>query len=251
MTDDALFGRIESWQGDRPWGSVLDAGTGQASLAWIAGLPTTHWTAVTGDPARARSLQSEWTARMRPLDRILCGNWTDPALLHGEAHDVVVADYLLGAVDGYAPYFQDRLFARLRPLTKERLYAVGLAPYPASADDLWGRLLLDIVRLRDACILLAGDRMYREYPLDWVLRHLEAADFVVDEAVSVPIRYGRRFVRQQLDVAAKKLPRIDDAALARRLEHTIADLRERALACYDDGGARPFGEDWVVSARPA
>jgi hypothetical protein len=31
MTDDALFGRIESWQGDRPWGSVLDAGTGQAS----------------------------------------------------------------------------------------------------------------------------------------------------------------------------------------------------------------------------
>jgi hypothetical protein len=96
---------------------------------------------------------------MRPGDRVLCGNWTDPILLHGEEYDVVLADYLLGALEGHATYYQDRLSDPLRPLVAGQLYCVGLAPYPDTASHPWG----------DACVLLSGRRTYREYPADWVV----------------------------------------------------------------------------------
>lgn len=250
MTSDALFGHIERLQGDTPWGRVLDAGTGRTSLKWISDLPTERWTAVTGDDGRARSLQNSFAAQMRPLDQVISGNWTDPTLLHDEAFDVVFADYLLGALEGHSPYYQDRLFRRLRPHVSGRLYCVGLAPYAETAPHPWGAALLDIVRLRDACILLAGDRTYREYPVDWVVRNLERSGYVVQDVHSIPIRYGRRFVNEQLDGAVRTLPRIADDALRDQLQRSIDSSREHALALHESGASQPFGEDWVVYARP-
>jgi hypothetical protein len=247
-SSDALFAFIERLQGDRPWGSVLDAGTGEHSLQWIAGLPTARWTAVTGGEARARELRAHFGARVRPADRLVTGNWQDPALLAGELYDVVLADYLLGAIDGFAPYFQDRLFARLRPLVGQRLYAVGLAPYPDDDDSPGAALIREIARLRDACILLAGHRCYREYPLDWVLRHVEAAGFSVVDAVEMPIVYRRRFVDGQLDVCRRKLPLIADPGLRASLDRHIEELRARARPLAD-AGIR-FGHDWVLAAEP-
>lgn len=247
---DLLFDTLARMQGARPWGAVLDAGTGTHSLTWIAGLPTTRWTAVTGDIARERAMMHEQRERMRPQDRVVTGNWTDPMLLAGEQYEVVLADYLLGAIDGFAPYFQDRLFARLRPLVGEVLYGIGLAPYPDVADTPGGRIILEIARLRDACILLASHRCYREYPLDWVVRSLEGAGYRVEEATSFPIVYRERFIHGQLDVCARKLPLFQDRRLAEAMKATIAELRERALGiCATEGGIH-FGEDWVFAARP-
>ena len=48
-----LFRYIEELQGDRPWGSFLDAGTGTNSGRWVASLPTERWTAVTGAQGHA------------------------------------------------------------------------------------------------------------------------------------------------------------------------------------------------------
>lgn len=247
---DLLFDTLTRLHGSRPWGTVLDAGTGSHSLEWILGLPTTRWTAITGDPARERAMTEEFKGRIRPVDRVLSGNWTDPALLHGEVYDVVLADYLLGALDGFAPYFQDRLFERLRPHVGGALYGVGLAPYPDRADTPGGRIILEIARLRDACILLAGHRCYREYPLDWTVRHLERAGFEITDALTFPIVYGPRFLNGQLDVCKRKLPYFQDATLAGEMGRVIAELRERALKiCAAEDGIR-FGEDWVFAAKP-
>lgn len=246
MALDALFAHVATLQGSRPWGRILDAGTGSHSLQWIAGLPSESWTAVTGEPGRAQSLSNELAARRRQGDRILAGNWTDPLLLHGERFDVVIADYLLGAVDGFAPYFQDRLFRRLRPHVAGRLYVIGLEPYPDAPDTPAGRTVVEIARLVNACILLAGHRMYREYPLDWVLRSLEASGYRVEEARSFPIIRGPRFIEEQLAVCKRKLPYMEPA-LARHLEGVIERLRSRALAqCEVDRGLH-FGEDYVVA----
>ncbi len=248
---DRLFLHIERLQGGRPWGSVLDAGTGRHSLEWLAGLDTTRWTAVTGDPTQGERLERELSGSIRAGDRIACGNWTDPLFLHGEVYDVVLADYLVGAIDGFAPYFQDRIFPRLRPHVGERLYVVGLEPYDPLPGSPGGQLIQEIARLRDACILLAGDRCYREYPLDWVLRHLEVADFVVEDAQVFPIRYGRRFIDGQLDVCERKLPRIRaPGKLVEGLRQTIADLRKRAREHASARDGIRFGEDYVVLARP-
>jgi hypothetical protein len=187
---------------------------------------------------------------MRPADRVVLGNWSDPLLLHGEVYRVVVADYLLGAIDGFAPYFQERLFARLKPHVGSRLYVVGLEPYPDPTEHPWGQVILELTRLRDACILIAGHRTYREYPLAWVLRSLEASGYSIEEAKSFPIRYGERFVEECLSVCRQKLPYFRDRKLAGAMEKTIARLRDRALsACRAQGGSA-FGADYVVAARP-
>jgi len=252
-TGDALFSTIERLHGDQPWGAVLDAGTGWHSLSWIRSLSTRRFTAVTGAKSRETDLVQKLGADgLRPDDQIITGNWTDPALLFGETYDVVLADYLLGAIEGFAPYFQDRLFARLhRHVAPDGcLYLVGLAPYPAGAADPGGRLILEIARLRDACILMAGHRCYREYPRDWVCRSLESAGFVVKESESIPIVYRRRFVDGQLDVCLRKLPYVADLDLRASLRAHIEDLRQRAHQHLLRVGAIPFGEDYVIAATP-
>lgn len=249
---DALFTTLARFHGPRPWGAVLDAGTGWHSLQWIAGLPTARWTAVTGAAARERDLARRLGPRLRGVDRLVTGNWTDPVLLpQDDLYDVILADYLLGAIDGWAPYYQTALFPRLcRHLRPGGwLYVVGLEPYADAPDSEAGRLVTEIARLRDACILLAGDRCYREYPRSWVHAALEAAGLVIEESVAVPIVYRRRFVDGQLDVCLRKLPRIADPVLRGALRSHIEALRVRGRALADRPGGLPFGEDYVVMAR--
>jgi hypothetical protein len=247
---DALFSTLQRFQGAAPWGSVLDAGTGDHSLRWLLSCNPRRLDAITGDEARQRSMTARFAPELRPQDRLIAGNWTDPLLLHGEVYDQVLADYLLGAIDGFAPYFQDRLFARLRPHVGQRLYVVGLAPYPEPGDDPGGQLIWEIARLRDAAILLAGHRCYREYPLDWCIRHLESSGFRVEEALAMPIVYRERFINGQLDVVLSKLPLLADPGLAAALRAHVAELRQRALdRCARTGGIS-FGEDYVIAAKP-
>lgn len=248
----SLYERIAALHGHRPWGSVLDAGTGPASMRWLLGLDSQRWTAVTGAEAMAAQTRMQIGDRMRADDRLLVGNWADPELLAGECHDTVLADYLLGAIEGFAPYWQDRLFARLRPLVGRRLYMVGLAPYVhGMPDDPAGRLVNEIGRLRDACLLLAGQQPYREYPLDWSLRHLAQAGFHVVDAHTVPIVYRERFIHSQLDLCMQSVGRLRDRALAAPLLGQIADLRRRALAQMAQSDGLRHGHDYIVVAEPA
>jgi len=253
---DALFDTISRIHGDQPWGRVLDAGTGKHSLRWINGLKTDAWTAVTGDPVRERNLLRELGGTLRPGDQVVTGNWSDDTFLRDEVYDTVLADYLLGALDGFAPYHQDRLFKRLRPHVGQRIYVVGLQPYPDGIvpgeghDTEAGRLILEIARLRDACILLAGHRCYREYPHDWVVRSLQASGFRVREAVGVEIIHRQRSIDRQLDVCVRKLKLFRDRGLATAMQAQIDELRARATeACKRLDGLR-FGSDYIVAADP-
>jgi hypothetical protein len=74
----------------------------------------------------------------------------------------VVADYLVGAIDGFAPYTQDMIWRRLAKhmRAEARMYVIGMQPIPDFADSP-GDLVVDVTRIRDACILLAGHRCYR------------------------------------------------------------------------------------------
>lgn len=251
---DTLFDTITRMQGDRPWGRFLDAGTGKHSLRWVTSLQTDAWTAVTGDPARERNLLRDLGPEVRPQDRVVTGNWGDEVFLHGEVYDTVLADYLLGALDGFAPYHQDRLFKRLRRHVGKRIYVVGLQPYPDGIvpgeghDTEAGRLILEIARLRDACILLAGHRCYREYPHDWVVRSLHASGFRVQEAVAINIVYRQRFIDGQLDVARRKLALFRDKRLAAAMQDQIEELRGRASAACNRLDGLRFGMDYIVAA---
>ncbi|MED5372411.1 MAG: class I SAM-dependent methyltransferase [Myxococcota bacterium] len=244
-SQDLLFDGIERFHADARWGRVLDAGTGDHSLGWLRTLPTESLTLVTGAPARAERL----SASLRPQDRALAGNWEDPTLLHGERFDVVLADYLLGAVEGFAPYFQDRLLGRLRRHVGGRLYFVGMEPLPDAAPDAGGQAILEMARLRDACILLAQHRCYREYPQQWVVRKLQESGYRVLDSWELPIVYRASKINRQLDVAQSKLRFFRDPELAQAMAAHIAELRERACILAETSGGIRLGSDYVIAAE--
>lgn len=248
---DSMYGVVQRMHGTLPWGSVLDAGTGRGSMSWLLGLDTTRWTAVTGAQSMANEVERRIRGRLRKQDRLLVGNWMDPDLLAGETYDTVLADYLIGAIEGFAPYWQDRIFTRLRPLVARRLYVIGLEPYvPYFPTDAAGRIVSEIGRLRDACLLLAGERPYREYPMDWTLRQLRSAGFRPLDTQRFAIRYGERFVNSQLDMCDQRLLRLQDRALALAMTEHVAQLRERALAMVAAQGGLRHGHDYVIAAEP-
>ncbi len=237
---DFLFAQIEAEQGS--FGSVLDAGTGEHSLAWLAALPTERWTAVTATASYAEGLRGQ--VRPRAQDRIVVGNWGDDDFLRGEAFDVVIAHHLLVAIEATAPYFQDLLFHRLRRHVKRRLYVIEQEPLPAQlAGD--AQLVVDIARLRDACTLLAGERPYREYPLGWTVDSLEAAGFRIVKKGVMPVIRPPADQAAQLAAAARHAANIADAALRAALEARIAELRERSRAVTAEAGAH-----YLVVAEP-
>ncbi len=251
MIPAPLFGVIERLQGDLPWGSLLDAGTGMKSALWAGGLRTERWTAVTADPGHLAETRAGLREPLRPQDRLVAGNWTDPALLAGEVHDTVLAEYLLGAVEGFSPYFQERLFARLRPLVGRRLYVVGLDPYVSgSAEGEAGRLVQAIGRFRDGCALLAGETPYREFPAEWALERLEQAGMRILFAQRFPNHYTMEWVEMQLATSQALMERIADRGLARALSAQAGKLRRKASAMIGRLGCLAYGADYVVAAEP-
>jgi len=270
-SDDALFGSIEARHGELPWGRVLDAGTGVHSLRWLATLPAQHCVAVTADASMQRNCRREVDA-MGVTDKftIVRGNWfpdddlerTDlpPSDVAEGSFDVVLADYLIGAMDGFSPYSQDvmieKLCRYLRPGTG-RLYLVGLQPLPdAVPGDPDATIICRIRQVRDACILLAGHRCYREYPLHWIERQIRrcAVPLRLVHASQFPILYSRETATKQINVGRSKLSLIranGDPILADGLERQLQSLEQQLRdACAKRSNGRiELGFDYVVTAE--
>lgn len=257
------------------WGHVLDAGTGEHSLSWLVSLPTDSLTAVTGE--RERQLELSYLARkvLRADrgDQVIAGNWLDAAFLAGRQFDTVLADYLLGSIEGFAPGFQTEIFARLRPLVRNRLYVVGLSPLPLTADEPGGRLLIEIGRARDMCILAAGRRPFREYEKEWARAQLERSGFEIEHITAVASTYTRSFLRNQIAVAAFMLDKaeqrlsgegyLSQLVLPSRFGRMYGGANQLAsgLRAWLDQLRRQvdelpptefkFGTDWIIAAKPS
>lgn len=247
-----LFSAITAIQGEAPFGRVLDAGTGPRSIRWLSGLDTEAITAVTGEAMVAGQVQrllGEW---QRPQDRMIVGNWSDAALLAGEQFDTVLADYLLGSVERVAPYFQERLFARLRALTGGRIYIIGSEPYVVDRPgDQAGALIWEVGRFRDACLTLLGKQHYREYPLEWVIAQLRRSGFKPVATRKFRASYKAEFINTQIDLSRAGLARFEDRALAQALDARGETLRRRALEHIEAHGSISYGFSYLVAADAA
>lgn len=177
-----------------------------------------------------------------------------PPLPDGPHYDTILADYLVGAIDGFSPYFQDLLFPRLSRHLKPggRMYVVGLNPIPDSMpDDDPADVFCRVTKLRDACILLAGHRCYREYPVDWIHRHLESAGLKVVETSRFPILYSHSTIVRQLNVARSKLPLFPSKGLASEMGKAIDELERESKRATERSvtGRLKLGFDYVVTAE--
>ena len=110
---DILFSSVEKYHGSRPWGRFLDAGTGVHSLKWLQTLTTPSWAAITADNYMKAQIEKEPGIAIRPDDKLLVGNWMDESFCESlGSYDTILADYLIGAVDGFSPYEQDTIINR-------------------------------------------------------------------------------------------------------------------------------------------
>ena len=276
--DDALFGSIESRHAERSWGRVLDAGTGIHSLRWLATLSDAdHVVAVTADSNMQRNCQREVDAMgVTEKFSIVRGNWfpdpTNPDAtdlpsddVPEGSFDVILADYLIGAMDGFSPYTQDCMLTKLcrylRPGTG-RLYLVGLQPLPDTVPrDADASIICRIRQVRDACILLAGHRCYREYPLSWMERQIQQCPQLrLVHSSQFPILYTVTTALKQINVGRSKLPLIRNGGsasnnanpiLADGLERELQSLEQqlKAACARRPNGRIELGFDYVVTAE--
>jgi hypothetical protein len=230
---DVLFNTIVKWQGLKPWGKVLDAGTGVHSLKWILNMPTDSVTAITADNAMKRQIEStfqECGLSLRPCDSVIVGNWIDDEFCSSSIgannkFDTILADYLIGAVDGFSPYTQDVIIQKLRNhlAPSGRLYIVGMEPIPDHAVEP-AEIITEVRRARDACIQLAGHRPYREYPLSWMSRTLQKSALDTRKVKKFTILHNEDSILRQLKVAQNKVPLLSPI-LRSSIENYLLELR--------------------------
>ncbi|CAJ1966046.1 unnamed protein product [Cylindrotheca closterium] len=278
--DDAIFGGIEEQQGDKPFGNVLDAGTGRYSLRWLSTLSLgskgmTQLTAITADDKMLQSITPlVKKLGIEDITSLVIGNWfgeeepipfeNDQSLL---LFDTIIADYLIGAMDGFSPYQQDLIIPKLAKYLKPggRLYIVGMEPIPDSSVNKDEDIICQVKRVRDACLLLAGQRPYREYPLEWVTRQVDrtpgiqlvasnkgttkiTATTTTTTTTTYPIRHSGRFIIRQINNGRRWLKMIKPKSLEQEMKNLLDDLENQALEATKDGKKIELSFNYVVSA---
>lgn len=255
--DDALFGSIEAQHENRTFGDLLDAGTGMHSLRWIATLQgMTSFTAITADTTMQHNVQREAQALgVDTRGEVLMGNWFGSPLLewNDRQFDTILVDYLIGAMDGFSPYQQDQMLPKLNALLKPggRMYIVGLEPLPDQVDGD-ANVMCRVRQVRDACILLAGHRCYREYPLEWIERqcaNIPGLKLVASK--KFPILYRHATIVRQINVARSKLPLFQNSALSKAMGLQLDELEKESLAATQRSptGSLQLGFDYLVTVE--
>jgi hypothetical protein len=228
-------------------------GTCAHSLRWLATLPLDGGlVAVTADATMQRNCQREIAdLGIDQVTTLVQGNWfdeTNPLDFAENEFDVILCDYLIGAMDGFSPYRQDLMIPNLTKYLKPagRMYIVGLEPIP---DDS-GSVISRVRQVRDACILLAGHKCYREYPASWLerqIRHTPDLEYLHRQHFT--ILYHKSTIVKQINVGRSKLPLLPDymrdsmRTLLNDLEGRVDDETEQ------DTKRIPLGFDYVVTAE--
>ena len=274
------------------FGDFLDAGTGSHSLRWMASIihrdrlllaatqqsnngqqsssTTTaaaaprvtmkSYTAITADESMRRRVHNEATElNITKYGDIVIGNWEDTTLLAGQKYDTIIADYLIGAMDGFAPYYQDVIFERLVQHLRPggRLFVIGLQPIPdsekfSSSSTGDGDVFCRITKVRDACILLANHRCYREYPLEWITRQINRIPTLhVTTTKQFPINYTYETMVRQINVGRSKLPLFTNKELAKEMGGLLDELEKESYTVTkrQKDGKVTIGFDYIVVAE--
>lgn len=273
---------IWSWIRDEVpyWGEVLDAGSGPGSFKFLLSQPYEKLTGVTAAEEMRKDIlggMEKWLADEEEDDKdakLILGNWGEGhGPLTGRQFDVVLSDYLLGAIDHFSPHKQEDIFDRVMDLIKPggTLVLCGLQPYDMRSEgkkekDLAEanndvslldakegakalQLLLDVESIRDASFMLSRQRPYREIPEWWVKQKLDAAGLKVTSRKLFPKVQMTGRLEQQLDWAANLADEVDDDPLSDSLQARIKQLRKkvRKSKAFKDG--YPVSYDYTIVAR--
>ena len=252
MAPDILFSTIERYHEQKPWGRMLDAGTGVNSVKWMLGLDCEDWLGITADRRMKDNVVKEAKLEADESDRIVVGNWMEESFCSTLGmFDTIVADYLFGAVDGFSPHTQDLVMKKLKQHLKPggALYIIGMYPIPDHASGP-ADIIAEIRRVRDSCILLAGHRPYRELPSEWVIRHLIKEGFEVRKTRNFNILHSKDSAVRQIRVARSKLDLMENGAVRGGMQLYLDDLEARVEEIMEESDTKSLtlSHDYVIAA---
>ena len=237
---------------EKDLGTMLDAGTGLNSVQWLKAIGCKGWLGITADKRMKENVIKEAKLNSVDAESLVVGNWMDEACSTSLGKfDTIVADYLFGAVDGFSPYNQDIILRKMRQHLNPGgvLYIIGMYPIPDHASGP-AEIITEIRRARDACILLAGHRPYREYPSEWVIRHLQQDGFEIKKSRSFSILHSKDSAVRQIRVARSKLELMENGAIRGGMQLYLEDLESRVEDAMDEAenGKIPLSHDYVLMA---
>ncbi|GMH90218.1 hypothetical protein TrST_g12946 [Triparma strigata] len=233
------------------WRDVLDAGAGMGSMCWLLrqGQKVDRIIEVTAasDGTYGSNMLLEVSKEVEKVV-VEAGNWRDDEFLKGRTFDVVVADYLLGAVELHWAHGADGMMDRLVEAAKVGGYLLisGLEPYEmvldrGNDDD---RLVLDIEAIGESAAFVAGESTYREIPETWVLRQIgRLGKFRVVDSQQFDMRLTVRSLMKQISYAKDMARKISDADLRKGYLTRVATL-ERELK--SSGGEFWGGRNYAI-----
>ena len=130
------------------------------------------------------------------------------------------------------------------------MYIIGLQPIPDRVPSE-ANIMCKITKVRDACILLANHRCYREYPVDWIQRHIRRAGMEIMETRQYPIRYDHGTMLKQINVGRSKLRLFPTKGVAEEMGIILDKLEQESLEVTrkQDSGRITLGFDYVVVAE--
>jgi hypothetical protein len=273
-------------RGHKRWGHTLDAGSGANSMSWLCGQPTESVVAVTAAKSMRRKMKSKLKYPCKPVELLaeaaksgqrpagrpnvlLVGNWfgaddsgkpplTEHPVYTAQKFDTVLAEYLLGALEHFAAFNEQKLMDVLAASVVEGglLLFCGRVPfdYPGPAGyknySKAEQIVLDTERIRDASMLLSHQREYREFPPWWVVAAIEERGLEVVKQKEFRNVANLEYVTQQLQWAAREAKTVPSPALAADLIKHIDAVQAEADAdeiLKREGAA--FGGSYCLVAR--
>jgi hypothetical protein len=196
---NTLFSSVEKYLS----GTVLDSGTGKASLKFLTKVQRKgnigNITAVTASESMYRHVVA--SVEKDSDANVVIGNWADEDFLKDQMFDTILMDYLVGSMDAFAPYTQELVFQRLARHVKVggKMIVIGWEPIPDKADSPGDLLLLDVIRTQNTCILLGNGHTYREFPRHVIERYMKLSNIGIEKSMSFPIVYGQTKLQRLLN----------------------------------------------------
>mmetsp|Transcript_36275 Transcript_36275/g.82178 ORF Transcript_36275/g.82178 Transcript_36275/m.82178 type:complete len:352 (-) Transcript_36275:114-1169(-) len=250
-TSDAIFKWVDKVVPGE-WGDVLDAGTGPDSLRWLASRECRSITAVTADEDMYDRVMEKVGEFLRPnQDSLIMADWARPEVMEGVQFDVVIADYLLGAVDTTRPHFQEWVLYRLRELTRPGGYliVIGKEPTDERASGSVPKLFRAVEALRDASMILGGERPYREMPEWWVSNQLDSLGLEVEQKQVFAKKLTPQKMGMQFKWAADTIGSVPDKPIQLAMQKQLDSLRQQSRKDRDLKAGYLFGEDYAFVVR--
>jgi len=165
---------------------------------------------------------------------LVYGDLRDLKSIEGSAVDIVTGHFLFNVVN---PFDADTILLGFNQALKTGgiLVVIDYAPFDSFVDNT-SFIQRDLWNVENAIsVLLTGEKMYHEYPMEWLSEHIEKAGFKVKEvSISLEkVEWTGSLLMEHINESRRKLKLLKDdnhqLALSRKLNDLAKQVKDYVI----------------------